>query len=110
MREALTRIESGEDLAFVLVYMALLIDALLDDPAAHDEARRCIERALGYAAAGQQLYLPEIYRLRGELARRTGHRAQAHADFLQARALAERQGAGRLAERAAASAARTGEA
>ncbi|WP_280151724.1 hypothetical protein [Piscinibacter sp. XHJ-5] len=48
MRDALAEIEDGRDLAFVLVYVAFLADALLSVGVV-DDAHARLRRGLGYA-------------------------------------------------------------
>ncbi len=98
MREALEAIEASRDLGFVFVYMALYAQALLASGRA-DEVLSLVERALGHAAQGQRLFLPELLRLRA-LARQQGGDAGWSEDAHEALRMAQEQGAVALAERA----------
>jgi hypothetical protein len=100
MGEALQTIEASRDLGFVFVYMALLADALLQAGQAA-AVIALVERALGYAALGQGLFLPELLRLRA-LARQAQGDGAWQDDAREARRLAQGQGAVALEERAAA--------
>jgi tetratricopeptide (TPR) repeat protein len=98
MRESLATIEATGDLAFVLFYIVLLGEALLEQDLIAD-ADALLDRGLLHAAAGQSFFLPELYRLRGELQRRNGDSAAAVREWNRARELAEQQGAIRSARR-----------
>jgi predicted ATPase/DNA-binding winged helix-turn-helix (wHTH) protein len=99
MAEALQAIEASRDLGFVFVYMALLGDALLRAGQAA-AVIALVERALGYAALGQGLFLPELLRLRA-LARQRQGDASWQDDAREAQRMAQAQGATALEERAA---------
>jgi predicted ATPase len=112
MRAALSTIEANGDLAFVLFYIALLADALLQradavgpggQSDAVDAAWALIDNGVLHAAAGQGFFLPELHRLRGEVLRRRGEKADAIRQYVAARDLADAQGARSLALRAAVS-------
>ena len=71
-----------------------------------DEASRVIDEALAIAEAGQGFFVPEVHRLRGDLALARGRRSAALVDYRAARSMACEQGARSLALRAATSEAR----
>lgn len=100
MRNALAEIEAGGDLAFVLVYVAFLADALLSVGAV-DEAQACLRRGLSHAMQGQGVFLPEMHRLLAQGHVMSNQPAQARVALAQACALADVQGAVSLALRAA---------
>jgi predicted ATPase len=99
MREALARIEHDHDLAFIFVYMSFLAEALLRERE-FDELDALVQRALGYAASGQGLFLPELLRLRA-LARVQRGDARWRDDADEALRLASQQGATLLQRRVA---------
>jgi len=106
MSAALAELEGERDLAFILVYISLLADALVAGGRV-EEARPYLDRGFGYAGAGQQeLFLSELHRLRGDVAEREGQRTLAERWWRQSVEKADAQGARSLALRAAMSAAR----
>jgi hypothetical protein len=108
MLPALASIEGGEDLGFVLIYIAFVAEALMAD-GRDAEALTLIERGMGHAVEGQQeLFLPELHRLRGCMRHAAGDEAAALADWHRALALADAQSATSLALRVATSAAEAG--
>ena len=92
MRRVLSDIEASGDLGFTFLHFSLLAGALLDTGAI-EEAERLLERAIGYSARGQALFLPELHRLRGEALRKKGDLNGAASTFRRARAVAAEQGA-----------------
>jgi predicted ATPase len=98
MAASLQAIEASGDLGFVFVYMALYADALLH-AGQPDAVLALVERALGYAASGQGLFLPELLRLRA-LARQQRGDAAWRDDAQEAQRLAQAQGAVALVARA----------
>lgn len=109
MLPALAAIEEGGDLGFVLIYIALAAEALVADGRT-EEAVTLLERGMGHAIDGQQeLFLPELYRLRGCIRQCAGDTGAAAADWQRAVSLADTQGAPSLGLRATISAAQAGE-
>lgn len=105
MQRALATIDAAHDSYFALGYVTLLADALLAQ-GRNDEALKWIERGFAYAAGGQEFFLPEMFRLRGELHAAAGELdAAAHA-LQRACERADAQAAPSLALRAATARAR----
>ncbi len=107
MQEALDALEESGDLGFIFVYACWVAEALQArrDPAS---LRALIERMFCHASLGQGLFLPEMYRWRGELALLEGDVSAASGDFSAAHALALTQGSVALALRARISSFRAG--
>ncbi len=105
MADALAVIEASGDLAFVFFYIALLAEAHLARREL-ESAKALVTRGIKYSASGQGFFLPELFRLHGEVQMAQGYRASALLEVRQAIDLADEQGAPSLALRAATSLAR----
>jgi predicted ATPase len=105
MRSALASILATGEYGFAIFYSALLADALIATGEL-TEAHGVLQRAVPFAEHGQGFFLPEIYRLLGELRVLNGDSSGAWAQWDAAATIAAAQGAVSLTDRIGVSRAR----
>jgi predicted ATPase len=105
MRSALASILATGEYGFAMFYSALLAEALIAT-AERTQAQDVLQRALPFAEHGQGFFLPELYRLLGDIRVLNGDPSGARAQWDAAAAIAAAQGAVSLTHRIAVSRAR----